>query len=435
MKEQKKIPSSKVKRASKFVQTGFKVGGNYIRHYSKKVIQPDLDRSELDERNAGDIYDTLSELKGSALKVAQMLSMDQGILPKAYSDKFSQAQYQAPALSGPLVMKTLRQYLGESPSTFFDAFDIKAANAASIGQVHRGRKDGHELAIKIQYPGVAESVVSDLKLVRPIARRMLNLQDADLDMYFDEVKERLLEEADYELELQRSIELSEKCAELRDVSFPRYFPEWSGRRVISMEWKDGKHLDGFLAKNPSQQVRNRAGQALWDFYNFQIHQLQMTHADAHPGNFLFQENGQICVLDFGCVKVIPQDFYAVYRAMLQPETLTDPVYFEEQALKSGIIYPDDSAEEKQYFLDIMRDSLAMVCKPFYHEKFDFSDEDYFGEIYAYGEKMMRDPNLRKMDKARGSQHAIYLNRTYFGLFMILHKLGATVDTRKYLSEK
>lgn len=432
MKEQKKIPSSKVKRASKFVRTGFKVGGNYIRHYSKKMVNSDLDRSELDEQNAEDIYDTLSELKGSALKVAQMLSMDQGILPKAFSEKFSQAQYQAPALSGPLVMKTVRQYLGESPSKFFDQFDLNAAYAASIGQVHRAQKDGHDLAVKIQYPGVAESVVSDLKLVRPFAKRMLNLQDTDLDIYFDEVKERLLEEADYELELAQSIELSEKCAELADVYFPHYFPEWSGRRVITMEWMEGKHLDDFLATNPSQEVRNRIGQALWDFYNFQIHRLHKTHADAHPGNFLFQEDGRICALDFGCVKVIPEDFYLVYRAMLQPETLTDDAYFEEQSLKAGIIYADDTPEEKQYFLDLTRDSLAIVCKPFYEGSFDFSDKDHFEEVYTYGEKMIRDPNLRKMDKARGSQHAIYLNRTYFGLFMILHKLGAQVDTRRYL---
>jgi len=432
MKEQKKIPSTKVKRASRFVRTGLKVGGNYIRHYSKKVVNPDLDRSELDERNAEDIYDTLSELKGSALKMAQMLSMDQGILPDAYVEKFSQAQYKAPSLSGPLVMKTVRQYLGESPAKFFDEFSMKATNAASIGQVHRGKKDGIDLAIKIQYPGVAESVVSDLKLVRPFAKRMLGLKDTDLDIYFDEVKDRLLEEADYELELQRSVELSEKCEVLEDVSFPQYFPDWSGRRIITMEWRDGKHLDTFLATNPDQATRNRAGQAIWDFYNFQIHQLQMTHADAHPGNFLFHEDGTICALDFGCVKVIPQDFYTVYRAMLQPQTLTDQAYFEEQAMLAGIIYPDDSPAEKKVFLDLTRDSLAIVCKPFYHEAFDFSDEDYFTEVYTYGEKMMRDPSLRKMDKARGSQHAIYLNRTYFGLFMILHKLGAKVDTRKYI---
>src|SRR5215217_1905302 len=99
--EQNSIPTSKLQRSGKFVKTGFKVGGNYIKHYSKKLFNPDLDRTELDEDNAGDIYQSLSELKGSALKVAQMLSMDKNLLPQAYVNKFSQSQYNAPPLSGP----------------------------------------------------------------------------------------------------------------------------------------------------------------------------------------------------------------------------------------------------------------------------------------------------------------------------------------------
>ncbi|MBS1527137.1 MAG: AarF/ABC1/UbiB kinase family protein, partial [Bacteroidetes bacterium] len=100
-KEQNSIPTSKLQRSGKFVKTGLKVGGNYIKHYSKKLFNPELDRTELDEGNAADIYESLSELKGSALKVAQMLSMDKNLLPRAYVDKFSQSQYNAPPLSGP----------------------------------------------------------------------------------------------------------------------------------------------------------------------------------------------------------------------------------------------------------------------------------------------------------------------------------------------
>jgi predicted unusual protein kinase regulating ubiquinone biosynthesis (AarF/ABC1/UbiB family) len=101
MKEQQSIPVTKVARSAKFVKTGFQVGGNYIKHYSKKLFNPALSRDELNEDNAEDIYNSLSELKGSALKIAQMLSMDKNILPRAYSDKFTQAQYSAPPLSGP----------------------------------------------------------------------------------------------------------------------------------------------------------------------------------------------------------------------------------------------------------------------------------------------------------------------------------------------
>ena len=136
MKTQSSIPTSKVARATQFVKAGVIVGGNYIKHYSKKVIDPSLTKDALHRDNAEDIYASLSELKGSALKVAQMMSMEKHLLPKAYSDKFAMSQYSAPPLSAPLVSKTFRSFFGKSPSDLFDSFDIKAKNAASIGQVH-----------------------------------------------------------------------------------------------------------------------------------------------------------------------------------------------------------------------------------------------------------------------------------------------------------
>ena len=158
MREQKKIPVTKVQRASRFVATGARVGGNYLKYYSKKLIKPDQGRDELDADNAEDIYNSLSELKGSALKVAQMLSMDQGMLPGVYAEKFSQAQYNAPPLSYPLVVKTFQRELGQGPEHFFDAFGKSAAAAASIGQVHKGRIGKTVYAVKVQYPGVADSI-------------------------------------------------------------------------------------------------------------------------------------------------------------------------------------------------------------------------------------------------------------------------------------
>ncbi|HEY0109594.1 MAG TPA: AarF/UbiB family protein, partial [Fibrella sp.] len=156
MKTQNSVPTSKVARASQFVKAGVKVGGNYIKHYTKKLVDPSMTKEDLHADNAADIYDALSELKGSALKMAQMLSMDRGILPTAYSDKFAMSQYSAPPLSGPLVVKTFRTYFGKSPNDLFDKFNINSVNAASIGQVHSAWKDGKKLAVKVQYPGVAD---------------------------------------------------------------------------------------------------------------------------------------------------------------------------------------------------------------------------------------------------------------------------------------
>ena len=139
MKTIDKIPTSKLGRTAELVKTGVKVGGNYLKYYSKKAINSDISRDELDENNATDIYDGLKSLKGSALKVAQMLSMEKNLLPNAYVERFSLAQFSVPPLSAPLVRKTFKKYNGEYPEQLFDEFATQSINAASIGQVHHSR--------------------------------------------------------------------------------------------------------------------------------------------------------------------------------------------------------------------------------------------------------------------------------------------------------
>lgn len=432
--EQSQIPTGKIQRATRFVKTGIKVGGNYLKHYSKKLVNPDLDETELNQQNAEDIYGALSELKGSALKVAQMLSMDKGILPAAFSQEFSKSQNKAPALSGPLIVKTFKQYLGKSPSDLFDEFGMEATHAASIGQVHRAKLNGKELAIKIQYPGVKDSIISDLNMVRPIARRMFGWRDVDLEVYFQEVKERLVEETDYELELKRGQFISEKTKDLPNLEFPTYYPELSSDRIITMDWLEGLHLDAFLATNPSQEIRNQAGQSLWDFYNFQVHELKTMHADAHPGNFLFRENGTIGILDFGCVKEIPLPFYKNYFKMLDQAVLEDEEAFLACCKKMNMIFDTDTPEEVAMYSSLLKETLSIVIKPFQSETFDFGDQAYFDSMYAYGEEMSQRPEIRHSKVPRGDKDGIYMNRAYFGLFSIMHELNAVVKTRNYFPE-
>lgn len=430
--EQSRIPTSKIQRAGKFMRTGLKVGGNYLKHYSKKLVQPELDREELDEQNASDIYETLSELKGSALKVAQMLSMDKGALPSAFAKQFSNAQHKAPPLSGPLIVKTFQNSFGKSPKELFDEFDMQAVHAASIGQVHQAIQEGQRLAVKIQYPGVADSVISDLKIVRPIARRMFGWKDKDIEIYFQEVQDRLVEETDYVLELKRSQEISAACSSLDNLHFADYYPAFSSNRIITMSWMQGIHLDEFLATNPSQEARNRAGQALWDFYNFQVHQLKIMHADAHPGNFLFREDGQVCVLDFGCVKEFSERFYNSYFGLLDPIILQDDARFLAGAKAAQIIFDSDSEADVALYSSIFKEALSLVLQPFHQAEFDFGNETFFEDIYAYGDRMGRNPALRQSKVPRGDKDGLYMNRTYFGLYSILNQLKAKVQTLRYI---
>jgi len=429
-KEQVTIPTSKVRRASKFVTTGAKVGGNYIKHYSKRLFNPDLDRASLDEENANDIYESLSELKGSALKVAQMLSMDKNVLPMAYQDKFAMSQYSAPPLSYPLVVKTFQKYLGKNPDEVFDTFTSKAVNAASIGQVHKASKGKKTFAVKVQYPGVADSISSDLKMVRPIASRMFNIKTAELEQYVGEVEQKLIDETDYSLELETSMRLTEASSKLQNVVFPKYYEEYSSDRILTMDWIEGMHLKDWLATNPSQKNRNKIGQAMWDFYDFQIHSLKEVHADPHPGNFIITKDNKLGIIDFGCVKKIPEDFYQPYFKLLSKDIFKSDEELMKLFKELGFISDSDSEKDANFFFNLFKEMIELLGRPFRDQKFDFGDNEYFKKIFEVGDRVSRMKEVRNAGAARGSRHGLYVNRTYFGLYNLLNAMRAEVITTK-----
>jgi predicted unusual protein kinase regulating ubiquinone biosynthesis (AarF/ABC1/UbiB family) len=425
------IPTSKIQRATKLVQTGAKVGVNYLKYYGEKMVNPELNKDKLNENNAEDIYDGLKSLKGSALKVAQMLSMDKSFLPQAFVEKFSLSQFSVPPLSAPLVLKTFKTNFGKSPYDIFDEFNANSVNAASIGQVHKAVKNGKKLAVKIQYPGVANSISSDLSLVKPIAIRMFNLQGKDSDKYFKEVEDKLIEETNYLLELKQSQEVVKACKKIENLVFPEYYPEYSSERVITMDWMTGKHLSEFTAVNTNQEVADKIGQALWDFYMYQIHILKKVHADPHPGNFLVNDENQLVALDFGCMKQIPNEFYIPYFELIDKNVINNPKLFSDKLFELEILRTDDSKEEVTYFTDMFYDLLSLFTQPFQEEIFDFSDPDFFGNIAKLGERFAKDTNLRKMNGNRGSKHFIYMNRTFFGLYNLMFDLKATIVVNQY----
>ncbi len=429
MKEQNSIPTGKVQRAGKFIKTGAKIGGNFVKHYTKRMFVEGIDKSTLHEENAKDIYESLSHLKGGALKVAQMMSLDQGILPKAYQEKFMQAQYSAPPLSLPLVTKTFHNLLGKGPFELYDSFTRTAVNAASIGQVHQATLDGKKLAVKIQYPGVAESLKSDLKIVKPFAKLLFNVSDADIDYYMTEVQDKLFEETDYDLEVKRSIEISSLCKQLPNIIFPRYYPELSSKRIITMDWMEGLHLNEFLSTNPTQKIRNKIGQALWNFYDYQVHVLRMVHADAHPGNYIFSADGTVAVIDFGCVKEISEDFYNNYFRIHDYNFASDPLKFNQWLYDLSFLNKNDSAREKELFSGLFREMVDLLGKPFFEDEFDFGNDEFFKDIYELGLKISSSKEVKKSNAARGARDGLYINRTYFGLYHILNSLRAKVFTK------
>jgi predicted unusual protein kinase regulating ubiquinone biosynthesis (AarF/ABC1/UbiB family) len=420
-----RIPTSKIERASKIIQTGAKVGVNYLRYYGDKLSSGEYDaREKLNNSNATDIYDGLKNLKGSALKVAQMLSMEKNILPKAYVDKFSLSQFSVPPLSAPLVQKTFKKYFGKAPNEIFDRFNSASINAASIGQVHQAEKYGKKLAVKIQYPGVSESISSDLAMIKPLAMKMFNIQGKGSDVYFKEVEEKLMDETNYLLEVHESLEMAKACSQIENLKFPNYYKELSSERIITMDWMEGEHLSEFAARNVDKDLANKLGQALWDFYMYQIHYLKKFHADPHPGNFLVSEDRKLTVLDFGCIKGIPDEFYEPYFELSHRENLDNPVLFKSKLYELEILRPDDSPQEVDFFVDMFHQLLSLFTLPFQNETFNFSDSSFFTQLSELGSQYAKNTELRNMNGNRGSRHFIYVNRTFFGLYNLMHMLKA-----------
>jgi predicted unusual protein kinase regulating ubiquinone biosynthesis (AarF/ABC1/UbiB family) len=426
MKTIDSIPTTKIKRAGKLVTTGARVGVNYIKYYGEKLVKTESQaKQNLNKNNAEDIYSGLKQLKGSALKVAQMLSMEKSLLPQAYVDKFSLAQFSVPPLSPPLVIKTFKKYFGNHPNQIFDKFDSNSVNAASIGQVHKAELRGKKLAVKIQYPGVADSIKSDLSLVKPIAIKMFNIKGKDSDKYFQEVEDKLVEETNYDLEISQSKEIAKSCAHIPNLLFPEYYEDYSSDRIITMDFMKGEHLSVFTKHNNDKKKSNQLGQALWDFYMFQIHILKKVHADPHPGNFLINEDAQLIALDFGCMKSIPNNFYMPYFELSNVKIINNPVIFKEKLYELEILTPNDTKEELGFFTEMFHELLSVFTLPFHDEIFDFSNPEFFNKIGKLSERYGKSTELRKFNANRGSKHFIYINRTFFGLYSLMFDLKAT----------
>ena len=197
-----------------------------------------------------------------------------------------------------------------------------------------------------------------------------------------------------------------------------------------MDWMDGKVLKEFIKSNPDQETRNKVGQAMWDFYDFQIHNLKQVHADPHPGNFIIDNDGNLGVIDFGCVKVIPDQFYEPYFSLIRKDMLSADDELEQRFKELSFIYDDDTEEDKIYFSGVVRELMGLLGRPFHQDVFDFGDDGYFRQIFEMGEVISESKKFRSSEKARGARDGLYINRTYFGLYNILNELKAVVRTTK-----
>ncbi|PIE18594.1 MAG: hypothetical protein CSA66_04355, partial [Proteobacteria bacterium] len=262
-------------------------------------------------------FKTLGDMKGVALKAGQMLSYMDGAIPAEYADVYQQVlerlQQSAPALRWSTIRPTLEAEIGPLGEVFAKIDEAPFA-AASIGQVHRAeRLDGRVVAVKVQYPGVAKAMSSDLKnaeLFHALLTPFMGIMGANrktrryIKAIMEELEARLLEELDYEREAAMQTRFRELLADEPDVVIPEVHADLSTGRVLVSELVRGRTLSEVCETAP-QRERDRYGQILARVMLRCLYELGLFNADPHPGNYLFPADGRVCLLDFGCVKEIP----------------------------------------------------------------------------------------------------------------------------------
>ncbi|MGB1048560.1 MAG: ABC1 kinase family protein [Rhodothermales bacterium] len=422
-------PGGARERGLTAAKAGVKMGRNYARYLSRRAVGASREdaRGELHARNAEDLFGELSKLRGTALKMAQGLSMEPGVLPEQFSEILARAQYEVPAMGPALVHRLVTQALGAPPESVFAEFSTRASAAASLGQVHQARlKDGTRVVVKVQYPNVRESVDSDLRLVRGLAGRFLDKEA--IDPYLGEVRDRMMEETDYRLEGNNIEEFATRFEGSRIVT-PRWIPELTTERVLTMTQLDGLHLKEWLATGPTQEQRDQYGQLLWDAIHEQVAGTSFrVHADAHPGNFLFREDGRLGLLDFGCIKTFPLTFRDGLVRLYHARMDADQDGLLRAYAELEMLPPDMEDDGRTYLLTVL-DQLGAIIESLYQpESYDFGADRLLDQFQAIIPQLTG-REAYKHRRPVGSQHFVFVNRLLAGMLSILTQLEARIETR------
>jgi len=418
------VPETRLARAGIAGATALKIGMGELRHKAKRPFMSEQAREAekglLDDKNAELLFKALTQLRGTALKLAQMLGMELDILPEKYRKELEKSFHKVPPLNRVLVRKVIQEEFGKSPEDLFHGFESTAFAAASLGQVHAAiLPDDTEVAVKIQYPGIHVAMESDMNLMRKVAVGLPN--STIVKQSIDEVHARLKEEVDYRLEAESTRWFRENL-QVDGVMVPRIYDDWCSERVLTLEFCQGRHLDDWLADNPSQALRDQVAQRLYDLFMHSVLKLRRMHADPNPGNYLIQEDGGIALIDFGCVKELSADFTEVLPVLLKAYRDDDPVTLLASYRALGMEYDSDDVYE-----ELLRPFGQWLTQPVREDSFDFVEH----ADYTHQGKELIQSIASLSGVSNLEADFIFFDRTLYGLFKIFERLGAKVRMRHH----
>jgi predicted unusual protein kinase regulating ubiquinone biosynthesis (AarF/ABC1/UbiB family) len=368
------IPKKTSARSAKLASIPLSVAGRGALGIGRQLIgqSPEFAFADLQEKTAEQVFKVLGELKGGAMKFGQALSVFEAALPeeiaKPYRETLTKLQESAPPLPARVVHKVLSKELGEDWRDHFSSFDDTPSASASIGQVHRGVwKDGRAVAVKVQYPGAAEALISDLNQIQRFSKIFgLFMPGLEMKPLLEELRARIIEEVDYRYEAQAQEACWNAFENDPDIAIPKVVAV--SDRVLVSEWLEGTPLSKIIAKS-NQAERNNAGIKLARFHFTAPTRAGLLHADPHPGNFRVLTDGRLGVLDFGACNRLPNGFPEPFKRLLRNALEGDAVALYEGFKADGFILPDVDADPQ-----LVLDYLLPLVEPLRTPYFEYTRE-------------------------------------------------------------
>ncbi|HET8849775.1 MAG TPA: AarF/ABC1/UbiB kinase family protein [Marinobacter sp.] len=432
----RKPVTSRTGRFFKLAGMTASVAGQYAGQRARRLFGSENDegaRSESYTRMAGQIADTLGELKGAVMKVGQIASQTQDFLPKEFSDALEKLQKEAPPMPFDVIVTQIEQELGRPVSELFEYLQEAPYASASIGQVHRARLlDGTDVIVKVQYPGVDESCDSDLKQLRLALKLggLLKLPKETVDQLFGEIRVRLKEELDYENEARNLGLFAEFHKDQPWVVIPAVIPSHSTRRVLTLELEEGDHVSKVTPERYSQDNINLIGHRIFTLMADQLFRFQCIHGDPHAGNFAYRPDGTIVMYDFGCVKKLKPEIVEAYRKALVAAMAEDYQALDRYLIDLGARVESQPAVDEAYYA-MWRDILIV---PFESDQpYDFAEADIHKQVAAKTSTV-----FKYLEYFRPPVESIFIDRMIAGHYWMLKRLGVQAAFRseleRYLSE-
>ncbi|MDP4931572.1 MAG: AarF/ABC1/UbiB kinase family protein [Candidatus Nanopelagicaceae bacterium] len=366
------LPQGTSKRSAKMASIPLSLAGRGAIGFGRQLIgqSPDFAFADLQEKTAEQIFKVLGELKGGAMKFGQALSVFEAALPeeiaKPYRETLVKLQEAAPPLPARVVHKVLAKELGEHWRDNFAEFNDTPAASASIGQVHKGIwKDGREVAVKIQYPGAKEALISDLNQIQRFAKIFqLLLPGVEMKPLLEELKARIIEEVDYRYEASAQSACFEAYKGDSDIAIPEVI--MATDRVLVSQWLEGTPLSKVITDG-TQDERNNAGIRLARFHFTAPMRAGLLHADPHPGNFRVLKDGRLGVLDFGACNRLPNGFPEPFKRLLRNALEGDAIALYNGFKEDGFILSDVEVSP-----ELVLDYLLPLVEPLRTDYFAYS---------------------------------------------------------------